>query len=424
MDTKIKLPAKQNGLNRKPVRPAEAKATTAKTDAKATPKPAKHDPELTFTPEPVDLADRKFVLEPPAPASTEPQPPAYEHLGDLPESYGTKRLFLTARDPYWLFAYWDLSWHQFMDAARAAHDGKVFLEVSDATGNRVQQVQINEHSRNWYLHVSQADATYSARLGYYDHDGGFVAVSNSGTAKTPRDGLHWRTDTQFATIPFNFTFKELLEMIRAHIKDGEDLGDALARLQDEGFDLPFKPGTRKLGREEQEELLGYLAGDFGKRLWRGSEEITESLRKRLEESTSSGGEWLGARGASSGVISGSESVTSFGGSESVSSFSSPFGGGERNFYMHVNAELIIYGGTDPDAKVRIDGQEIQLRPDGTFSYHWVLPDGKFHIPIEATSPDHVETRSALLSFLRLSEYAGQVDKTGQPPLEEPLGRSE
>jgi len=74
--------------------------------------------------------------------------------------------------------------------------------------------------------------------------------------------------------------------------------------------------------------------------------------------------------------------------------------------------------------VRIDGQETPPRPDGPFSHHWVFPDGKFHIPIEATSPEEVETRSALLSFLRMSEYAGGVEKTGQPPLDEPLGRSE
>ena len=29
--------------------------------------------------------------------------------GELPESYGTKKLFLTARDPHWLYANWDLT---------------------------------------------------------------------------------------------------------------------------------------------------------------------------------------------------------------------------------------------------------------------------------------------------------------------------
>ena len=82
--------------------------------------------------------------------------------------------------------------------------------------------------------------------------------------------------------------------------------------------------------------------------------------------------------------------------------------------MHVNAELIIYGGTEPNAKVRIDGHDISLSPDGTFSYHFVFPDGQFHIPIEATSADGVEKRSALLSFLRLTDLEGDVRKTGQP----------
>ena len=31
---------------------------------------------------------------------------------ELPESYGTKKLFLTARDPHWLYAHWDLTREQ------------------------------------------------------------------------------------------------------------------------------------------------------------------------------------------------------------------------------------------------------------------------------------------------------------------------
>src|SRR5688572_21980048 len=32
--------------------------------------------------------------------------------GDLPESYGTKKLIVTARDPHWLYAHWDLTREQ------------------------------------------------------------------------------------------------------------------------------------------------------------------------------------------------------------------------------------------------------------------------------------------------------------------------
>ena len=89
--------------------------------------------------------------------------------------------------------------------------------------------------------------------------------------------------------------------------------------------------------------------------------------------------------------------------------------------MHVNAEVIFYGGTDPRATVTIDGQRIQLNPDGTFRYHFIFPDGKYEIPIVATSPDGVETRSAILRFERGTQKQGEVTDTAQPPLPSPIG---
>jgi hypothetical protein len=93
---------------------------------------------------------------------------------------------------------------------------------------------------------------------------------------------------------------------------------------------------------------------------------------------------------------------------------------ERGFYMHVNAEIIFYGGTHPDATVTVDGKPITLKPDGSFRYHFTLPDGDFHIPIIATSPDKVEQRSATLSFVRGTLRVGDVGATGQPPELNPL----
>jgi hypothetical protein len=108
-----------------------------------------------------------------------------------------------------------------------------------------------------------------------------------------------------------------------------------------------------------------------------------------------------------------------GGSENLSSF----GQSQREFFMHVNAEVIFYGGTDPRAKVTVDGKPITLNPDGTFRYHFIFPDGTYEIPIVATSPDGVETRSAVLRFERGTQKQGQVDDTAQPPLAAPLGAS-
>ena len=88
--------------------------------------------------------------------------------------------------------------------------------------------------------------------------------------------------------------------------------------------------------------------------------------------------------------------------------------------MHVNAEIIFYGGTHPDATVTINGERVQLTPDGMFRYHFTLPDGDFEIPIVATSPDQVEQRSATLTFKRGTQKVGDVGATGQPEELNPL----
>jgi hypothetical protein len=112
----------------------------------------------------------------------------------------------------------------------------------------------------------------------------------------------------------------------------------------------------------------------------------------------------------------------FGAISSISSVSSPFGGvpRQRGFWFNVNAELIIYGATEPDAKVTIGDRQIKLRPDGSFSFRFALPDGEYSLPAAAHSADGEETRQAHLKFGRSTAYQGEVgahpqDKRLQPP---------
>lgn len=110
-------------------------------------------------------------------------------------------------------------------------------------------------------------------------------------------------------------------------------------------------------------------------------------------------------------------TSSWGGSENLGSF----GVAKREFFMHVNAEVIFYGGTHPQAKVTVGGNPVALAPDGTFRYHFVFPDGACEIPVTATSPDGAETRSATLRFERGTARTGEVGHTAQPPLPAPMG---
>ena len=147
-----------------------------------------------------------------------------------------------------------------------------------------------------------------------------------------------------------------------------------------------------------------------RRIWIGSLEITELIRRQLLENISS-------MGAAQFSLPSSQ----FGVSSSVSS---PFGGAgekKRGFWFMVNAELIIYGATEPDAKVTIGDRPIKLRPDGSFSFRFALPDGNYSLPAAAHSADGVETRVASLTFSRDTSYKGDVgthpqDKKLKPPL--------
>jgi hypothetical protein len=65
---------------------------------------------------------------------------------------------------------------------------------------------------------------------------------------------------------------------------------------------------------------------------------------------------------------------------------------ETDFFLEVGTELILYGRTKPDAKVTLAGKPMTLRPDGTFSVRFHLPDGNFDLPVIAVSADKEHTR--------------------------------
>jgi hypothetical protein len=318
-------------------------------------------------------------------------------LGELPESYGTRRIFLAARDPRWLYAYWDFSWQQLRDAEQESPGGKVFLQIYIPGAERVHQIQVFPGSKEWYLPVHRPATLFQAELGYYRYDGSFHQLAVSDKVLTPRDDPSPNREVEFVTIPFHYSFRQLLDLIQDQMRPGEGLAKALARLQRDGYPLPFPYALRRVVPSGlADRILEYLGGDLVRRLRVGSLEITETLRRRLLE--------LGSSGLPSSLSSIPRSQ-------------------DRSFSMHVNAELILYGGTVPGSKVTVDGREIHLRPDGSFSYHFTFPDGRFHIPIAASAPDGLEERSVLLSFLRLTDSTPGVDPTPQPPFPQPLGRT-
>ncbi len=122
-----------------------------------------------------------------------------------------------------------------------------------------------------------------------------------------------------------------------------------------------------------------FAASGGHDMLAGSEELRKLLEERLLEQVSSG------------------AVSSMG------SAAMPRKGRERGFRLWINTELILYGGTEPDASVTVQGKEVKLRGDGTFSLRFALPDGKIDLPVTAVSADKVEERTIDTSVRKKSE---------------------
>jgi hypothetical protein len=354
-------------------------------------KPAQTETDVSTQPS-AELSAHKFDVTPAAPAPR--QEFHEEHLGELPESYGTGRLFLTARDPHWLYAYWDLSWQQMADARGQASDGRLLLRVYEKNhAEPIQVLTLGHDSRNWYIPVNKAATTYRVELGYWRHDGQFHVISHSRETTTPPDAVSADTTARFVTIPIDITFQDLFNIIRGHMRSGEALADALHRLQRAGFRFPFKLGL-ELGpwtAEQATELERILGGDLFRRIQMGSFEISEWLRRRMQEELSSG------------------MFSAF--SPSGASWSSV---PPKGFWFAVNAELIIYGATEPDAKVTVDGKPIKLRSDGTFSFHYAFPDGQYKLPVVAISKAGDDKREVQLTFERQSRTKGEVGSVKPP----------
>ena len=75
-------------------------------------------------------------------------------------------------------------------------------------------------------------------------------------------------------------------------------------------------------------------------------------------------------------------------------------GSIKKFFFDIDAELIVYGKTDPTAHITLQNEPVKLRPDGTFTMLFSLPDSRQIIPAVATSADGAEERTIVLAVER------------------------
>jgi len=359
-------------------------------------------------------------------------PPAHsarlDETGDLPESYGTQKLLLTARDPHWLYAHWDFTREQLRRLNAISADGHLILRVfmDRIAGEPVVTQHVHPDSRNWFVFVGLGGTRFVAELGYRDAAGSWVPVTTSRPAFTPPDTISEDTSVRFANLPAEIPFDQILDVVKAAISAHVPLLEALEQLRPEFPQLPpvevftAKSKSRAmpppaLTPAQEKALADVVTMDAVRRVWIGSLEITELVKRQLADGKACA---LLSAAAAQLAAQNDQPSSPIG---AVSSFQKPGTRASRGFWFNVNAELVVYGATESDAAVTIGGRRIKLRPDGTFSYRFALPDGQYPLPIEAVAADKAEARAADLHFSRVTHFLGDVsahpqDAALKPPV--------
>jgi len=258
---------------------------------------------------------------------------------DLPTGYGKDRIVLLVRDPYWLHCYWELT-TQAVERAEAA------LAEEWHTARPILRV----------LDVTSHDASRHSERVVRDieiHGG-----CNNWYIDVPNPPRSFRVDIGYLARNGKF-----YALARSNVVTTPRAG--LSDVIDENWaDLDTRKADRLYAMSS-----GYDPAP-------SSMEVKQFLDERLHRPL------------------GSPSISSFGSGGLL-----PLGK-TRKFWFQIDAELIVYGATEPNARVTLQGQPVNLRSDGTFTMRFKLPDTRQIIPAVATSPDGGEERTIVLAIER------------------------
>jgi len=314
-----------------PVKPRPRKSpakkeTPPKTAGKVeTPTPSASRP---FSPsDTMTVESSKFEMTPAVqyPQVAAPPPPRPR---ELPLCYGDTKVVLLVRDPEWIFAYWEInddtrSKHNLI---RGRHNKTLALRVYDVTG---------------------VDFNGSNALRHYDVIINDYAVS--WYLRMPEVNRSWCVDMGY----YHETKGDFVTLTRSNIVRTPP--GAISSSVDEEW--------MRVTSGQYAEIMR-LSGGLDVKDFRGSEHmikaISEKLKLQVEQS----------QGISGGIAS-------------AHIVKKPLS--EKDFWLMVQTDLIVYGATEPDARLTIQGKEISLRKDGTFSIHFSLPDGVQLIPVKAVN---------------------------------------
>ncbi|HEY9625032.1 MAG TPA: DUF4912 domain-containing protein [Crinalium sp.] len=307
-----------------------------------------------------------------------------EGLSDLPEGYGESRIVLLPRDPQWAYTYWDIP-NGHKEALRQQGGVRLALRFYDVTDidinyqrpHSLQQYECDELAREWYLPVPVSDRDYAVEIGYIAVDGRWLVLAQSTPVRVPPVYPSDWIDDQFITVSWEEELrgKQFLELVPPSKRTAATPGGASAT-----------------GNAIYDEIFGMAQATEAQRV-AGS--LYGSMQMVPEQAVSSYvfpsgvGMWALPTMSMSGI-----GMSGVGFSASAPPIR------PRQFWLIADAELIVYGATEPDATVTIGGRPIKLNPDGTFRFQMSFQDGLIDYPIMAVAADGEQTRSIHMKFTR------------------------
>jgi len=310
---------------------------------------------------------------------------------DIPEGYGESRIVLLPRDPLWAYVYWDIP-NSEKEEKRLQGGQQLALRLYDSTDlnldyqypHSIQEYPCDELAREWYLPVPVSDRSYTVEIGYRCTDGRWLVLSRSVPVNIPPAYPSDWIEDHFITVPWeqnlmgeSFFTLSTPEQKAATVRlsNGSSQKDPDSTpIHDEMFNLAQ-------GVEEQ-RVAGSLYGSMQQS---GTGMVFESLSTLVFPSGV--GMWSGS--GMSGVSLSGMGMSGVG-----------MGIRPRQFWLVADAELIVYGATEPDASVTIAGRPIKLNSDGTFRHHMSFQDGIIDYPIFALAADGEQNRSIHMRFER------------------------
>ena len=296
-----------------------------------------------------------------------------DDLPELPEGYGESRIVLLPRDPKWAYAYWDVS-NEHKEELRRQGGQQLALRLYDVTEidqdrqipHSLQQQNCDEMARSWYLEIPVSDRDYTAEIGYVTGDGRWLMLCRSAPIRVPPIYPSDWVNDQFVTIGFGESLA------------GRTFGDLGRQPSAFDSDVPAE-GLPPI----YDELFAMTQGQNALR-------VAGSLFGSMHQVPPGA---LSLSGSVSGLNVSGLNVSGL----NMSGVGMPR---QRNFWLVADAELIVYGATEPNATLTVGDRVIPLTADGTFRFHVHFPDGKIDYPIRAVAADGEQERSITMKFER------------------------